>query len=210
MSWKKPTAGILLAAGMSKRFGTPKQLLKLGGKTLIERILEAALSSRLDRIFLVLGHHSETILEQIADCQADPRLTLGINSAYRSGMSSSLRLGLEMARADFPSVMFLLADQPLVDAAMIDRLLERFWSSDKDICVPVCGGRRRNPTLFSSRFYSRILKIKGDTGAREIIRAHSESVQTVQMEDALCFIDIDTPADLDRLRSRMPGFDSAK
>ena len=210
MSWKKPTAGILLAAGMSKRFGMPKQLLKLGGKTLIKRILEAALSSRLDRIILILGHHSEAILEQIVDCKADPRLNIGINPAYRNGMSHSLRLGLDMARADFPSVMFLLADQPFVDAKLIDRLLECFWASDKDICVPVCGGRRRNPTLFSRRFYSQILQIQGDTGARDIIRSHPESVQAVEMDDALCFFDIDTPNDLDRLKSLVPEFDSTK
>ena len=210
MSWKKPTAGIVLAAGLSKRFGMPKQLLKLGGKTLIERVLGAALSSRLDRIILVLGHHSETVLEQIVDRKADPRLSIGINPAYRNGMSHSLRLGLEMAGADFTSVMFLLADQPLLNAEMIDRLLECFWSSDKDICVPVCGGRRRNPTLFTRRFYSRILKIQGDTGAREIIRSHPESVQAVEMDDPLRFFDIDTPTDLDRLKSLLPEFRSTK
>jgi molybdenum cofactor cytidylyltransferase len=210
MSWKKPTAGIVLAAGLSKRFGMPKQLLKLGGKTLIERVLGAALSSRLDRIILVLGHHSQAVLEQIVDRKADPRLSIGINPAYRNGMSHSLRLGLEMARADFPSVMFLLADQPLMNAAVIDSLLDRFWSSDKDICVPVCGGRRRNPTLFTRRFYSRILEIQGDTGAREIIRSHPESVQAVEMDDPLRFFDIDTPTDLDKLKSLVPEFGSAE
>jgi len=210
MSWKKPTAGIVLAAGLSKRFGLPKQLLKLGGITLIERVLGAALSSRLDRIILILGHHSKAILEQIVDCRADPRLSIGINTAYRNGMSHSLRLGLEMARADFPSVMFLLADQPLVDADITDWLLECFRSSDKDICVPVCDGRRRNPTIFTRRFYSRILKIQGDTGAREIIRSHPESVQAVEMDDPLRFFDIDTPADLDKLKSLVPGFGSTE
>jgi len=210
MSWKKPTAGIVLAAGMSKRFGMPKQLLKLGGKTLVERVLEASLSSRLDRIFLVLGHHSEPVLEQIVDHKADPRLTIGINPAYRNGMSHSLRLGLEMARTDFPSVMFLLADQPLVDAEMIDRLLECFWSSNKDICVPVCGDRRRNPTLFSRRFYDQILALDGDVGARKIIRSHPANVHRVEMDDPPRFFDIDTLADLDRLKSLVPEFEATK
>ena len=210
MSWKKPTAGILLAAGMSKRYGMPKQLIKLGGKTLIRRILEAAISSRLDRIILILGHHSEAILEQLVDFKTDPRLHIGINPAYRKGMSHSLRLGLEMARADFSSVMFLLADQPLLDAALIDQMLECFWTSDKDICVPVCGGRRRNPTLFSRRFYSQISKLHGDTGARHIIRSHPESVQAVEMDDPLCFFDIDTPNDLNKLKTLMPEFESTR
>ena len=69
--------------------------------------------------------------------------------------------------------MFLLGDQPMVNSATIDYLLERFWDSEKDMCVPVCGGKRGNPTIFSRDFYDTIMNIKGDVGARTLIETKS-------------------------------------
>lgn len=200
MKPKIPTAGIILAAGLSTRFGRPKQLIDLCGKPLIQWVLDACLGSRLDKIVVVLGENASQIASNLSARTGDPRLATVINPQYREGMSRSLRAGLESVRQDFPAVMFLLGDQPLVGSALIDRLLERFRESDKDICVPVHAGRRGNPTLFSSKFYPQLLQVSGDRGAREIIQANPEAVLTVEIEDALPFCDIDTEKDLEVLR----------
>jgi len=198
---KKPTAGIILAAGLSTRFGRPKQLMDLSGKPLIQWVVDACLGSRLDTILVVLGENAPQVASNLKAKTSDPRFATVINPKYRQGMSSSLRAGLEGARQNFPSVMFLLGDQPLVGSELIDRLLERFWESDKDICVPVHAGRRGNPALFSSKFYNQLLKVSGDMGAREIIQANPEAVLTVEIEDPLPFCDIDTESDLENLRN---------
>jgi len=199
MTPKKPTAGIILAAGLSTRFGRPKQLMDLNGKPLIEWVVDACLSSRLDKIVVVLGHDAPQIASNLSLKYKDRRITTIINPQYKNGMSQSLRTGLANVMKDFPSVMFLLGDQPLVSSTLIDRLLESFWESEKDLCVPVHKDTRGNPTLFSSKFYKHLLNVSGDIGAREIIQAHPEAVLLVEAKDPLPFFDIDTEKDLEAL-----------
>ena len=164
MNPKTPTAGIILAAGISNRFGKPKQLIKFQGRTLLETVVDAALGSQLTHIVLVLGHAVEEMLPAISHRSDDFRLTIVENTDYLKGMSLSIQAGLKKLQHDFPSVMFLLGDQPLLRSEMIDLLLERYWASDKGICVPCRHGQRGNPTIFSRRFYNRIFAVRGDTG----------------------------------------------
>jgi molybdenum cofactor cytidylyltransferase len=201
---KRPTAGIILAAGMSTRLGRPKQLVRFGDRYLIDWVLQASLSSKLARVILVMGYKYATIMKALGKRLQNPRLEIVINQKYREGMGSSLRLGLERARADFPSVMFLLGDQPIVDSPTIDWLLEKFWESEKDICVPVHKGVRGNPTLFSKAVYDKLLTIKGDMGAREIIQVNSKRVLFVELANPNLFLDIDTLEDVQTFSSHLP------
>lgn len=201
MSWKKPTAGIILAAGESVRFGQTKQLLKLKNKYLIEWVLDAALNSHLEKVVLVLGHQHQKILQAFGKIAQHPRLQLVVNHNYKQGQSLSLRVGFEKIQDEFQSVMFLLADQPMVDIKTINDLLEKFWASNKDICVPIYRGNRGNPTIFSKKFYDQLSQIKGDMGAREIIQSHPDLVLQVVIDNPLFFFDIDTPADFHKLNS---------
>lgn len=201
MSEKKPTAGIILAAGESARFGQTKQLLKLKNKCLIEWVLEAALGSRLERIILVLGHDHQKIVKALGNRIRHPRLRWVINRAYRQGQSSSLQVGILELRKQPPSLMFLLGDQPMIDSATIDYLLRNFWISGKDICVPVYQGQRGNPVIVSDKFYAHLLSISGDIGAREIVKNNPDRVLEVAVKNPLCFTDIDTEKDFEKLQS---------
>jgi molybdenum cofactor cytidylyltransferase len=192
---RRPTAGVVLAAGMSVRLGRPKQLIDVGGRPMLAHVLGATLLSALDAVVVVLGHEADKIRVALAEVLSHPRLRILLNPRYREGMSSSLRAGLLPLLDDFPSVMFLLGDQPFLHARTIDLLLERFWSSDKDICVPVCEGRRGNPVVFSRRFYGEILELTGDTGARDIIRTNPARVLEVEIQDSRCFLDMDDEED---------------
>jgi len=200
MSHQKQTAGIILAGGSSTRFGRPKQLLILKGKYLLEYVLTAALESELNHVVLVLGHDHQNILQALGACTIHERLQVVINHRYLEGQSRSLQAGLLKIRQTFPSVMFLLGDQPLLDSNTIDHMLDRFRYSGKDICVPVCKGKRGNPTIFNRVLYDQLLAIEGDIGARNIIRANPERVLYIEMNDPLCFFDIDSPKDLTNLQ----------
>jgi molybdenum cofactor cytidylyltransferase len=193
---KSPTAGIILAAGASTRFGRPKQLLEVGGRMLLAGTIEAALASKLDRVVLVLGHESDRILAALADRLKDPRLVVTVNDRYREGMSSSLQHGLLKVRAAFPSIMVILADHPFLDSALIDLLFSRFLASDKDICLPCHEGRQGVPVIFGSRFYDEIMKVRGDVGARDVVRKNPECVLAVEIENDEYLIDIDCEEDL--------------
>ncbi|MGD2273019.1 MAG: nucleotidyltransferase family protein [Desulfobacterales bacterium] len=195
MDGKKPTAGIILAAGMSTRLGKPKQLLDLRGKYLLEWILDACLGSELDKTFLVLGHQHQKIFRTLDQKLRHPNIQVVVNTKYREGQSRSLRAGLLETGDVFPSVMFLLGDQPMVDSKMINLLLFRFWNSEKDICLATHRGKRRNPVIFGRKWYDQLLEIKGDIGAREIIEANTRNVLAVGVEDSRYFYDIDTERD---------------
>ncbi len=203
MTWKKPTAGIILAAGMSTRFGKPKQLLRLKNKYLIEWVLNAALNSHLESIILVLGYNNRKILEALGEKACHPSLQVAINDKFSEGLSQSLLAGLSTAQKTFPSVMFLLGDQPMVDSRMINHLLDKFWKSDKDICVPTFQEKRGNPVIFSQNFYNQLQSIKGDIGARNIIKKHPEYVLYVKIDNPLYFSDIDTEKDVDNIRRKI-------
>jgi molybdenum cofactor cytidylyltransferase len=196
---KPPTAGILLAAGESTRFGEPKQLLTLSGRFLIEWALAAALGSNLDHVVLVLGCEHERIRRCLGTSTAHPKCEILVNPDYCSGQSTSLQAGLLRVRHDFPSAMFLLGDQPLVDADLINLLLQRSAESEKPICVPTHRGIRGNPTLFGSLFYPEILKLTGDKGGRDIIAVHPAQVLAVEIPDPLVFLDIDRREDVAKI-----------
>ena len=197
---KKPTAGIILAAGMSRRLGRPKQLAQLQGRFLLEWVVCAALASKLDAVYLVLGHERQRVLDAMEDISWRSRVRVVSATDYRQGMSRSVIAGLSAVKADHPSVMFLLGDQPLVTPEDIDRLLEAFWGSDKDICVPMHGHRRGNPTIFGGNLYDELLRIRGDEGARGVIDAHGPDVRYVEVDDPSGFLDVDTEQDLEALK----------
>lgn len=200
MNQKKPTTGIILAAGRSLRLGRPKQLIEFRGKYLLELVLDAAINSDLERVILVLGYHFQNILEAFKENLRRSDVHVIINPKYDEGQSRSIRAGLSEIRDAFPSVMFLLGDQPFTDSEMINDLLTCFWESEKDICVPVCQGKRGTPVIFGRPFYDRLMEIKGDIGARNIIRAHPESVVYAEVNNPLYFFDIDTEEDIRYLR----------
>ena len=201
---RKPTAGIILAAGASTRFGEPKQLLRLKDKCLLEWVLDAALNSMLSRVVLVLGYAHQKILEALPEKLQHTRLEIEINPHYQKGQSHSMQVGLSSVISAFPAVMFLLADQPLIDDTTINRLLNAFWSADKDICVPTFRGKRGNPSIFSQKFYKHIMKIKGDIGARQIIKTHPERVLEIEIKNPLLFSDVDTPEDFMKISKLAP------
>ena len=203
MVQQNPTAGIILAAGASTRFGEPKQLLRLKDKCLLEWVLDAALQAELNRIVLVLGHARQKILQVLGEKLQHPKLLVAINPQYEKGQSLSLHTGLSKVKDDYPAVMFLLGDQPMLNTAIINVLLERFWADKKDICVPIYGGKRKTPTIFSRRLYTQLMDIKGDTGARQLIDDNPDQVLAVEIEDPICFFDIDTRQDFQSVKKML-------
>ena len=203
MSSLTQTAGIILAAGASVRFGQPKQLVRLGDKYLVEWVLDAAIASRLHTVVLVLGHAQETILQALGSKTNLSGVKVVINPNYRDGQSTSLKTGLLSVRQKFGSVMFLLGDQPMVKTDIIDHMLDQFRQSENDLCVPVYNEKKGNPTIFRRPLYDELMQISGDIGARDIIRKNSNRTHFLEIDDPLCFFDIDTPRDLDYLLTHL-------
>jgi len=199
MDNKTPTAGIVLAAGTSSRFGKIKQLQTIKGKPLIEWVLDACLGSQLERVFLVLGYKHKEILRVLAGKIRHTGLDIVINPDYGKGQSTSLRAGIKAVKDDFPSAMFVLGDQPLIDAQTLNLLIKRFRSSEKNICVPFYDDKRGNPVIFSNKYYAGISGIQGDEGARRIIDNNPDQVLRVVLSRPSFFYDVDIPEDLEQI-----------
>ena len=192
--------GIILAAGDSKRMGTPKQLLPWGKTTVLQRIIDAAAASRLERVILVLGANTEAIADRIT---VPAKFLCVTNEAYREGMASSLKCGIRNAPAEAKGFMLILGDQPLLEKTLIDRLIEVHHSVG-GITIPVCDGRRGHPVIFSARYRTELLAI-GDQGAREVVYRHRDEIAEVPVKSLHILTDMDTPEDYRKIRAPAAG-----
>jgi molybdenum cofactor cytidylyltransferase len=186
---------LVLAAGQSRRMGSPKQLLPFGDGTILERTVVNVRRSGVDRVIVVLGHRASEIAPRLAGQPVE----IIVNPEYHSGMSSSLRCGLEHAPPTAAAFMIVLGDQPLVRPEIIDRLLAAYADGDKGIVAPIYQERRGHPVIISARYRGELAAIEGDMGARSIIEAHPDDIQYVDIDSPEVVTGIDTEADYRRL-----------
>jgi CTP:molybdopterin cytidylyltransferase MocA len=192
-------AGILLAAGDGTRLGQPKATVELGGLTLAERGVRLLRDGGTDPVLVVTG---------AAPVEIAGTFTV-LNPDWQSGLGSSLAAGLraladgEPTGAGVTAVVVALADQPLIGAEAVRRLLAA-RAGGAAVAVAAYSGKPRNPVLIAREHWAEVLGLaSGDTGARPFLRAHPELVTLVECGDVGRPDDIDTPQDLARVRSRL-------
>ena len=191
-------AALVLAAGASSRLGQPKQLVKFNGERLLDRAIRLAKEAGASPVFVVLGADYERMLEALAESPDGPEtgVRILINKAWKSGMSSSIRLGATAAeRVGAEDLLVLGCDQPAVTAEHLRELCE---ASKREHAVASYYWQRRGiPALFPAFSFHALQELAGDAGARELLQ--DEAVLTVPLPGGE--FDIDTPEDLDRLRA---------
>ena len=192
---KKNIAGIILAAGMSRRMGKPKQLLLFKGAPLLAHVLDAADATCLDPIIVVLGFRAEEIRHQM-DFRGH---RVVIAESFAQGQSASLKTGVSEVPAHCDGALFLLGDQPLITAGIIEKVLDTFHLSDRDIVIPTYGGRRGNPVLIGRRLFPQLYELTGDIGARALFKTHPNQIQEVQIPSKGACFDVDTLEDYRQL-----------
>ena len=198
---KESIGAVILAAGMSSRMGEPKQLLRLGGKTLLEQVLENARSAAVDEIVVVLGAAAESIRQQV-DLN---KIKVVINSSYRQGMGTSLGAGLAALDPAIKAALIILGDQPFVRPATLQRICEEYRRSHAQIVIPLYKGFRGNPILLDRSVFPEVMALSGDVGCRAIFGDHPEGIVKLSVEDAGILLDIDSKADFDKLQSVTGG-----
>ena len=182
-------SAILLAAGQSKRTGDENKLIKkYKGKALINHILNSLIRSKVNKIIIVLGHKKQKI-KKIA--LKSKKITFVINSSYKKGISSSIKSGLKKISKKNIGFLIVHADMPLISKIILNTLCSDLKSKNKKIFVPIYKKKIGNPLAFKYSMIKSLKKIKGDKGAKKLIRSNKSKVQLVKIKSKSILIDFD-------------------
>ena len=196
-------SAVVLAAGAGSRFGGGKLLAPFGGGTLMEATLEGLRGAPVDETIVVVGKEGER-LKALGTAHGARVVE---NRDWAEGMSTSVRAGLRACSPRSRAAVVVLADQPLVGAGAVERLVEVFEGGAR-IAVATYGGEARNPALFRRDVWPLLEReMSGDRGARSVIARHPGLVTEVPCDDVADPADVDTVEDLRRLEgeSNDPG-----
>jgi molybdenum cofactor cytidylyltransferase len=173
-------AAVVLAAGASTRLGEPKQIIVIGGETLLERAVRIARDAGCTPVVVVLGANAGQIREQ---CDLSDAVVV-TNDAWEEGMASSIRVGVASAR-DADGVVLMTCDQPAVTAAHLRAVMGL-----GKVTASAYAGRRGVPAYFPANSFPPLMQLRGDAGARELL----PDAATVELAGGE--LDVDTDREL--------------
>jgi molybdenum cofactor cytidylyltransferase len=186
-------AGVVLAAGDSKRLGHPKQLILWRGKSLVMHAVEAGLGAKLSPFVVVIGAEGEAVRKAL---ETEP-IVIVENEEWSTGLSTSVRAGLASVEGNSEAVVMLLSDTPFVRAELVEALVQEHRRTLSPLVVPRASGRRTNPVLFDRSTFNALRAVRGDQGGRSLLEQFPKA--WVECEENTLF-DLDTPEDLQRLK----------
>jgi molybdenum cofactor cytidylyltransferase len=179
---------IILAAGESRRMGTPKMILPFRGMTIIESVIENVLSSDIDETLVVLGSNQSEVLTVIEKLP----VMHCYNANYKSGMLSTVKCGLEYIPDDFRAALVFLGDQPMITSSVINIVIKGYNESGKGIVIPVCMSKRGHPLLVDNKYRDEIINLDGPEGLKELVKRHPDDLLEIETDDPSILKDIDT------------------
>jgi molybdenum cofactor cytidylyltransferase len=190
------TGAIILAAGSGSRMGRPKQLIRIDGQSLLRRAVRAARDGGCSPVVVVTGAHADVVEAELVDLP----VVQAFNSAWAGGMGTSIRRGLGALLECEPEVgaaMILLCDQPRLEAEVVRNLLAAWLASGKPMGACKYGDSIGPPCCFGSAQFAALGRIGDADGAKRLLLADRENVQTIAWPEGQD--DLDTPEDWRRL-----------
>ncbi|MEM6380383.1 MAG: nucleotidyltransferase family protein [Bacteroidota bacterium] len=188
-----PNVGIIiLAAGASRRMGSPKQLLKIGQQTLLERIVELTKEIHNQETVVVLGANAQKIKQAVND---QNEVTFIINEDWKKGMGTTLKTGINYflkKKELIEAVIVLVCDQPYLTSNILKALINQYVETKADIVATAYAKIKGVPALFSKKIFPQLANLQQDKGARKIIKKYQGQIVTVNFPKGQ--IDLDTPS----------------
>lgn len=188
-------AAVILSGGESRRMGSPKALLPHQGRPFLEHLLEVSTHPKIGVRRIVLGAQAEPILKALK-IHADEVV---INEAWEKGQLSSIHAALRSLPPGTDGMLLCLVDHPLVTAALVNDLIERFYAAQKLIVMPTYNGKRGHPVIFSSHLYGELLAAPMDVGARAVVRAHAGDIEEVPTNEEGVVLNLNDPEALKKV-----------
>ena len=191
-----PELSVLIpAAGASQRLGQAKQLVRLKTRTLIQNSVETANSTTPREIIVVTGANAKAVQEAVKH----PPLRWVHNSNWSAGMGGSVAAGVKAIDPKSTAVMILLSDQWRLETSDLRLIAETWQKNPERIVCAQAEGQNMPPVVFPSSCFSRLRALEGESGARNLLKEHSDMLTPVALENAI--FDLDTQAQLRHMNS---------
>lgn len=177
--------------------GRPKQLLPYNNQTLLQHAVQTALASLARPVVVVVGAEAEAVQKGIPEKEVH----IVVNAEWSEGMASSIRCGIKAFAAvspDADGAILMVCDQPFVKTSLLNDLITAHQKTGKGMVACSYGNTFGPPVFFHSSLFPELLQLKGDVGARSIIRAHSDAVEAIPFPEGM--FDIDTEADFEKIK----------
>ncbi len=184
---------IVLAAGSSSRMGRSKQLLEIDGEPLLCRCIKVALAANPDNVVVVLGANEKPHRDAIAKLPVQ----IVLNHYWKTGMGSSIKTGLNyllQSGLELDAVIILVCDQPSLSSEHLQRLIDTFSGTQKPIIASAYADSKGVPVLFGRTFFSNLLLLADDHGAKKLVQQFPDRVEAVDFPQGAN--DLDTEEDL--------------
>ncbi len=191
--------GLVLAAGLSRRMGTFKPLLRIGDKTLIEHSITSLFAGGAQSITVVLGLGADEIKEVLCKESFADKLRFAYNENFAiTDMLTSIKIGVR-ALAACDAFYLLPGDMPAIDAGTLVAIRETMEREKAKVTFPTVCGRREHPPLISATCINDILEYQGQEGLRGLWQAYEGDIAEVEIDDRGCLLDADTQEDFSDL-----------
>jgi molybdenum cofactor cytidylyltransferase len=192
-------AGIVLAAGESRRMGQPKQLLPFGERTILERVVDTLLTAGVGEVIVVLGH----LADRVGTVLGDRPVRAVVNADYRQGMLSSVKCGVRAVGSGYDAALFALGDQPHIERAVVQEVIRAYRLGQAGIVIPRYGEKKGHPIIINLLKYRQaIVELPEDAGLNVLMQEHSDDVHLVDVTTEDIIRDIDVPDDYTRELAR--------
>jgi molybdenum cofactor cytidylyltransferase len=183
-------AAAILAAGESRRMGSPKALASIHGKTFVHHLLDATRHPRIGLTRIVLGAHAAQIRKNLNVSEE----WLVVNEEWQKGQLSSIQAAIRnLPDGATEGLILCPVDHPLISSTLIAKLIAEFDSSKKRIVLPTFHGRRGHPVIFHSGLYEELLAASPEVGARQVVWAHENEVAEVPTEEEGVVLNLNDP-----------------
>lgn len=185
-------AGVILAAGASRRMGRNKMLLQLQGESLIRRAAGRALAAGLSPVVVVIGHDAERVRAELQDVPVE----FAVNPDYAGPTSGSLHKGLGRLGPDVDAVVVMLGDMVRVSTETLMMLVAAARGTDAPLVVSRYGDVTAPPLLFRRALFPELLAWTGEGCGKAVVQAHRGDAMYINRPVAL-LADVDTPQDFE-------------